>query len=440
MATLSSGQVAVISSDLSNAIIERYMCKRVLRIAKKETIFYGLAPKQPIPEGESKTFTFQRFERIKPPRVSLTEGVTPAGQSMTVSKIPAVAEQWGAYITMTDVAQMTVRHQPWQKANELMGIQAAETLDREVQRVLLGGTNVYYPNGKTARSQLASGDIIDTALLRKIRAQLKNYGAPYYEGKKHLLICDPFNSQDIMNDITFKEMTTYQDKTPLLNGEFGQWMGFRCIESNHMPVMKRNDNIDSGVVVSDVGTGSGSLTDIANATYVVVVTGLDAQGFETQFQNGAHASAYSATCSSDVLQVVLPALPVDESIVAYNIYINDGAAGTTYYLNAENLGAGTYQFGTANGDNITTFNYSTTGRTAPVQPADNVNVHYIFFMGDEYFALGELEGIKVMMTPAGAQKGDELNQRRSVGWKFFNKAVITNQNFGGRIETESSFD
>ena len=64
---------------------------------------------------------------------------------MTITTVTAVAEQWGAVVTITDVAELTIKHQPLQKAIMLLGIQAAETIDRVIFNVLMGGTTVFYP-------------------------------------------------------------------------------------------------------------------------------------------------------------------------------------------------------------------------------------------------------------------------------------------------------
>ena len=64
-------------NPLTDAIIERYMYAKVLSVAMKETVFWKLGRKVQIPPGESKTISFQRFERLTPPLKPLTEGVDP---------------------------------------------------------------------------------------------------------------------------------------------------------------------------------------------------------------------------------------------------------------------------------------------------------------------------------------------------------------------------
>ena len=102
-------------------------------------------------------------------------------------------------------------------------------------------------------------------------------------------------------------------------------------------------------------------------------------------------------------------------------------ASTAYRLSGDGLGT--------NG-----IAYTTTGVVAGTIPPVGVSVHTAYIFGNEYYSCVELKGIQVLRTPAGPQKGDELDQRRSIGWKAFFKAVITNENFGARIEFASDHD
>lgn len=469
MATITTGStsgVVNLQSDISNAMIDRYMVSKLLRLADKETIFYKLGKKISVPKGESQTITFTRWERLQTPRTALSEGVTPTGVTLAVSRISAILAQWGSFCTISDVAEMTVRYQPFQRAVELVGMQAAETLDREIQKVLLASTNVFYPNGKTSRASLTSADVLDDTLQRKMRAQLKHNGAPGVMGgdkrKVFMGIVDSFVAQDIMKDTQFIEAAKFQDLQPLTSGELGQWLGVRWQECNNIPVYERStEAVPTTVDGVALTTGETALTD---GDYGVAITAIDNQGYERFFQvldHGATAATAGYTVAiattADAVRVVLPTITAatdsgvanaysghgfDPGAVAYNIYMT-GVGGTTFYLQNTSgpIQGGTYHIASAttitDGTSIVA---KTTGTTLPVQPPSDGKVHNWFVFGDEWYQVAELEGVKVMMTPSGAQKGDELAQRRSVGWKFFCKALITNENFGIRGESRSNFD
>jgi N4-gp56 family major capsid protein len=431
---------ATLTTQLANATIDRWMDTQLLAVAEKHVVLYNLGKRRPVPKGESKTVSFTRFERLTLPAAPLVEGVTPNATQMSTTRVTCMLEQWGAFVTLTDVAEMTVRYEPLQRAIELLGYQAAETLDREVLRQLLSGTNVFFGGSATSRAGLTATDVPTTTLLRKVRASLKNAGAPFYDGRYYAGVADPFNMMDLMADATFVQAATYQDKGVLTSGEMGVWMGIRWNESNVLPVVTANAAVDATV---NTPAAAGVETALAAGTYFVLVTGNDTNGFETQV--GPDAASTTTVASGDVIEVITPGAVA--GVTSFNIYVGekDGAV-TTLHLQTERAPISTTYHITTNGlidsPSATRIGvaYNTTERSAGASPAANVNVHYMFVFGSEYFAVTELEAVRTTRTPAGAQKGDELDQQRSVGWKAMFRACITNQSFGARIETESAFD
>jgi N4-gp56 family major capsid protein len=414
------------------------MVQKTLSIAIKECVFWNLAEKQNMPPGNSKTISFQRYERLNPPRTALTAGQTPAGTPLVVTNVTAVCEQWGAFVPLSDEAELIVANKPFEQALELIGKQSAETIDRECQRVLRGATNIFYANARASRAALTSTDVVDTPLMRKIRAQLKNNGAPFFEGKRFVAVVDPFVSMDVQADPTFVEAAKFQNYVALTSAEIGQWMGFRFQESNDIPVIARDTNMTiaySGGGI-EAGAAPGSTTNLSDGVYAVAIVGYDSQGFETHLMTTTYNTI---TTSSQVAKITLPTLP--SGVVAYSLYSSVAGGGTgAMKLQADNLGAGVVYIVGSGGDGVSSFNLTSGGRAAPAQPAVGVNVHQSFVFGGEFYKVASLDNLKVMVTPKGPQKGDELDQRRACGWKVFFKALITNNNFGAYVESESAYD
>lgn len=429
---------ATTATILANATIDRYMPARLLKIADKHTVLYKLGRKVNVPKGESKTVSFTRFERLALPTTPIVEGTTPNATPMSTSRVTCVLEQWGAFVTITDIAEMTVRSQPFQQAVMLLGMQAAETVDREVLRQLMSGTQVFFPGAITSRASITATDVPTTTLLRKVRATLKNGGAPFYDGRYFAGVSDPFNMADIMNDSTFVQAAVYQDKGVLTTGEFGVWMGVRWNESNTLPVVVRNTAATATITTPAASGGETAIP--GTGSVFVLITGNDASGFETQY--GADGDAATAGfVTGDVVSIVTPALPA--GITSFNIYVGvPGGAVSTLALQLDRALPSTTYIVSANGvaSAGTGITYTASGRVALPAPAASINVHYMFIFGNEWYAVTELEAIKTTRTPAGAQKGDELDLQRSAGWKTMFRACITNQLFGCRIEAESAFD
>ena len=63
--------------------------------------------KRPIPKNGGKTIEFRKFAPLAKALTPLTEGVTPQGKSLDVTTITAEVSQYGDFITMSDMLEMT---------------------------------------------------------------------------------------------------------------------------------------------------------------------------------------------------------------------------------------------------------------------------------------------------------------------------------------------
>ena len=146
------------STTLSADMISAYIADKTLMLALKELRMSQFAEKGTLPTRNSKTWQYTRYERLPLPVSTLTEGVTPASTTMSVSTVTATVEQWGQVVVITDMAELVIKHPVVQKAIQILALAAAETRDREIQKVLLAGTTVQYVNNRSSRATLVAGD------------------------------------------------------------------------------------------------------------------------------------------------------------------------------------------------------------------------------------------------------------------------------------------
>jgi len=408
-----------------------YIQKKLLMILTKKLVFHQLADKEDLPQGQGKTARWVRYERIGLPFTPNTdEGITPAlTRQQPISVIEATVDQWMDGMVITDVAELTVYHKAFQIMIERLATQAAEVVDREIQRVLLSSSSIVFPDiSITDRSAITVGSVVSTDVIRRVLAALRDYGAPDFNSD-FVGVFDPHVEMDISKDPTFQTAQSYQNMTPLMNGEVGKWMGVRWMRSNFIPAIVADTNVD---VTPTTPAASGGETALA-ANQDIQIVGLDAQGFETHVGTITTPGAFTA---GDIIEFTLPALPA--GVLAYNVYA--GLVGGTLSLQATAVGPGVYHLtaGTvaAAGTNI---QLSTTGNVPPIQPAANVSIHQTYIFGREAFGDLELTNIETMLTPNVASDSDPFKQRRKATWKALFKAVIKNSNFFRRIESSSAF-
>jgi len=408
----------------------------LLAVAEKLTVFGDLGEAPTMPEGEGKTYSAQRYERLPLPLVPLTEGVTPDATPLVVNKVEAMLEQWGMVVALTDVAQMTVKHPALNVARDRLATASAELQDREIQRVLMGSGSVVYPAGKTSRATLASGDVPNTDFISGIVATLRQLGAPTYPGSMYAGVVDPYTEQDLAKDQTFVLSHQYAETTALFNAEIGRWRGVRWKRSNLLPQISLLAAGAAGAASVNVTPPAGDTGFTAGGTVNVVVSRADAAGLDQAIATPVavtNAGAFS-------VQVTIGASAANGT---YLIYTTDaggsvptlqgsitktGAAAVTRIVSKASPTAGSIVY-TAGG--------APAGAGAPA--TGTVHVGYIF--GQGAFAVPAIGSrSEATITPPSATDSDPLKQRRKAGFKFLSKAVILNPDFFRRFEALSAFN
>ena len=169
-------------SSQFQADIESYIADETLPLARRQLVAYQFGDPLTLPEGRGRTYTGTRYNRLALPYAPLSEGVPPVGETMTIQQVTATAQQWGDKVTITDVAELTIKHPLFKKATELTGLQIAETLERNTFLALMAGTQVNYVNSRGSRGALIAGDVLDTQTVIRTDAALETLGAPRFMG------------------------------------------------------------------------------------------------------------------------------------------------------------------------------------------------------------------------------------------------------------------
>ena len=119
---------------------------------------------------------FRRYNALPNTPQALTEGVTPTGQTLTVTDVTATLSQFGDRVTITDVILDTHEDQTLNEAVNLLGEQAAQMIEKMRFGVLKAGTNVLFANGA---ARAAVNTAISINLQRRAVRALKRQNARF---------------------------------------------------------------------------------------------------------------------------------------------------------------------------------------------------------------------------------------------------------------------
>lgn len=158
----------------------------------------------------------------------LVEGVTPSGKKLANQDYTVTMDQYGDFVTITDVVRDTHEDPVLTEATEILGESAAITIETLRFNVLKAGTNVFYANGtqrtdvNTAISRAKQRNVT-TAFARqnakKITKQVMstpNYNTQPIEAA-YFAVCHPDLDSDIRGMEGYINPKQYGTVTPFEN-------------------------------------------------------------------------------------------------------------------------------------------------------------------------------------------------------------------------------
>lgn len=229
--------------------------------------------KRPIPSGSGKTIEFRKFAPLDKATTPLTEGVTPDGKSLEVTAITAEVSQYGDYITMSDVLELTAIDNVIVEATKLLGKQAGLTLDTVTRDILQSGTNVMYcpkiadgtETPVTSRAGVVKDCQLTVDMVMRAVAELRANNAPTINGK-YVAIVHPYVAYDLMRDPEWVDAHKYAQPENLYAGEIGEIAGVRFVQTTEAKIY---ENGVFGTLI--FGEGAYGVTEITGGGLQTIV-------------------------------------------------------------------------------------------------------------------------------------------------------------------------
>jgi N4-gp56 family major capsid protein len=242
--------------DISPAVAA-YAVVRMLKRAMPYLQLERFGQTYPLPTNNTQTAKFRRYFLsgatgtagsgtgdfyIPVATTPLVEGVTPSGSVLANQDYTVTLAQYGDYITISDVVMDTHTDPILSTATEILGEQAALTVETLRFNVLKAGTNVFYANGSVRTSV---NTVISLAVQRQITTGLNRQNAkkitsivgssPDYNTKSveaaYMAVCHPDLETDIRGMAGFKPVADYGSHTSPMEGEIGSVEQVRYLTS-----------------------------------------------------------------------------------------------------------------------------------------------------------------------------------------------------------------
>ena len=254
-ATINTGSGAVATKP--QAFYDKLLLK-TLRVRSFEHDRF--AQTRPMPRNSGDTINFRKIGILAPATTPLTEGVTPTGNSATVTAISATTNQYGDYIEFSDRVNFQMVDPIIAEYTKEQGTQAAETKDVLVRDELAGGSNVIYANSRVSRVTLAAGDKPTVDQFRKAALTLKKNKVKPAAAGKYVAFISPDTTFDLLDDPKFtKAYEIGQNNKPFIDGEVADVYGIKFVEVQNPKIFSgagaSGANVHASVMIGEEAYG-----------------------------------------------------------------------------------------------------------------------------------------------------------------------------------------
>ena len=211
----------------------------------------------------------------------LVEGVTPQGSKLANQDYTVTLNQYGDFVTITDVIEDIHTDPVLQQATDILGESAAITVETLRFNILKAGTNVFYANAVAGRVNvitaitLADQRRVTTGLNRQnakkitqVVGSTADYNTKSVEAS-YMAVCHPDLETDIRSMTGFKPVADYGPHTSPFEGEIGSVEQVRYLTSTVLGPWA-----DAGGAKGVLRSTTGTNADV----YPILYFGRDAYG------------------------------------------------------------------------------------------------------------------------------------------------------------------
>lgn len=237
------------SSTSSNAEhLHSYYVKKALSTLQPRLQLYKLGRKTSLPKGNGVLAKWLIYTKIASSVSALTEGTNPSEISYTTANVTATVAQYGQFIKVSDMLEMSAIDPVISNLSELLGKAAAETIEDLIVAQLNSALTVRRVNERSTADGVLAGDVVNMKEFLKAQIALKvAYVGPHEMGK-YMACLHPSNEYDILSETNlggWLDVNSYQgvDKENILRGEIGSVYGMRFSTADKMTAATNSGSV-----------------------------------------------------------------------------------------------------------------------------------------------------------------------------------------------------
>lgn len=251
--TLGMFETQTTANEGLSAEMKTFYENTLIDMAEPKLVHDRFGDKYPIPKNGGKRIEFRKYSPLPKASQPLTEGVTPAGNALSVTTVSAEVKQYGDYIKLSDMLELTAIDNNVVQSTKLLSGQSGRTLDSVTREIINAGTQVIYANKGDGTEVLIRNNLDATCVLTvdtifRAAAQLEAMNADGIDGSSYVAIIHPYAAYDLMRCPEWIDVHKYAEPENIFKGEIGTIGNVRFVKSSEAKIWK-DETCPSGLAV-----------------------------------------------------------------------------------------------------------------------------------------------------------------------------------------------
>lgn len=237
---------------------------------------------RPLSTRSGNQIKFRRYESLNAATTPLVEGVTPSGSQITTTDVTATLAQFGDYVNVSDLVDLTNQDAVLTEVGMVLGEQAGVTVDQVRRDVLVAGTNAIFTNS-TVRTNLNT--VLSSVALRTAIRFLGRQNGKYVKNiipadtnigtvgirSAYIGLVHPDTEAQMESIPGYIPVTEYSDAMKAEDDECGSYRNIRFFRSTNAKVF-----LAGGAAVGTDGMISAGA--VSNDVYATLIVAANAYG------------------------------------------------------------------------------------------------------------------------------------------------------------------
>jgi N4-gp56 family major capsid protein len=267
--TLPAGTITGVA-DIT-ALVQTAYDQYVRMALRSIPVMRSIADVKPVQQAmPGSSVVFSIYSDLSQVTATLTEEADASSVALgNPSQVTVTLNEYGSAVTTTKKLNLTSFNDVDAALADIIAYNAADSIDSVVASVLTGGTNVIYAGtGNTTTSELATGDTITVANIRKAVTELRTNKAVPRMGELYVAYLHPRQAADLRAESGtggFQDIVKYTDNVSktIIPGAVGVIEGAMVIETPRVPVISSTATVYRAVIAGREALAEAKAQDIS---------------------------------------------------------------------------------------------------------------------------------------------------------------------------------